>query len=169
MTSSIQQGMVLLTTIIMMAIMTLLSLSLMQSTLLSMKVCHQVFTNQDELHQLEAIAYRLAARTVASNCLMKEVNPNEMIQIVLHEGCVLKERGSEYTYLVDDLGVFTCLQRILGKNRYSTHHWIITVAKKNTIPVILQLRIAKPVQLLPCDGEVRRLRGPVLSWRYLLG
>ena len=169
MTSLHQQGMVLLLTIVMMAIMTLLSLSLMQSTLLSMKVSHQVFKNQDELHQLEAIAYRLAVERVTPNCVMKEHNPNEMIRMVLQDGCELKDHGEDYTYLIDDLGLFSCLQRVLGKNRYSTHHWIITVAKKNTIPEILQLRVAKRVPSLPCEGEVRQLRGFVLSWRYLLG
>ena len=167
-----QIGVVLLTTIIMIVVITMLVLTLMHSVFLYFKISNQVVRRHEILYQLEAVAHKLAAANnelTPSDCILTETDPNQMIDMLLHNnGCSLTDTNRQYYYLLDDLGLYPCLQILLGNKVYSSHHWLISVATPPPQQTILQLRVAKPFREMACDlFEERRISNGVISWRYL--
>lgn len=146
-----QSGFVLLTTILMIAILSLLVLSLMQGVFLYIKGCNQIVTNHESFYRLEAVADKLVLSHPACS-----------------HGCTLVEGKHEYRYELEDLGVFPCLPIKVNNVVYSSRHWRITVAAIQPNPVILQLRIATIAGVAQCDGALpHTIRPGVLSWRKL--
>lgn len=164
-----QTGLVLLTTIIMISILTLLVLSLMQSMLLYLKAHNQVLIKHEVLYQLEAAAYQIAKETYSSDCVLTNENPNRMLELLLSKrGCVFMEENRQYLYLIDDLGLFPCLQIKSGNEIQSSHHWLITVISSTSQHTALQLRVVKLTQAIACKAaEIRWIKKGVVSWRYL--
>jgi len=164
------KGMVVLTTIIMLSILTMLVLSLLQSVFLYTKVSNQVLAKHKALYQLEAAAYHLIADNYAPACLLTLENPNRIIDFLLHKrGCSFIWEDQRYYYLVDDLGLYPCLQTMSDSEVKSSHHWLITVLSSFPQQAVLQLRIAKSVRAIHCDIEhTRQINMGVISWRYVL-
>ena len=167
--STRQEGMVLLMTIIMVVIMTLLVLSLMQDVLLYFKVSHQVVNKHRDLYQLEAIANRISKAVFEPDCVFTDTNPNQIVAMLSHhDGCVFADHGRQYDYLIDDLGIYPCLHLRSNKKLYSSHHWLISVATQSAPQSLLQLRVAQPYRLLDCELlETREINNGGLSWRYV--
>ncbi len=164
-----QRGLVLLTTVIMISILTLLILSLMQSVFLYIKVNNQVLRNHELLYQLEAVAYQLGKENYTSDCLLTNENPNQILELLLsRQGCFFRAENQQYIYLVNDLGLFPCLHIRDGKEIHSSHHWLITVMSPPPQQAVLQVRISKAVQAITCQAsEMRMINKGLLSWRYL--
>ncbi len=161
--------MVLLTTSIMIAILTMLVLTLMQAVFLYIKVGNQVVIKHEALYQLEAAAHKLIMANDEPNCMVTDEDPNQIVDLLLHNhGCLLSDNHRQYYYVIDDLGLYPCLQIVYRKKIYSSHHWLISVATAPPRQDILQLRIAKPVRAMRCDFfEDRQINRGVISWRYL--
>ena len=153
----------------MIIILTMLVLTLMKAVFLNIKVDNQVVIKHEALYQLEAVAHKLINAPIDPNCLVIIDDPNQALDLLLHHGgCSLIDHNRQYYYVVDDLGLYPCLQIISGKKIDSSHHWLINVATAPPRQEILQLRIAKPVQAMACDFfEARQIHQRVISWRYL--
>lgn len=160
-----QAGMIVLTTVIMISIVMMLVLSLMQSVFLYTKASNSVLKKHKEFYQLEAAIQHLIAENHPNDCLFSEENPNKIVTWLLQmNGCRFTWNDHQYYYLIDDLGLYPCLQTYKGN---SSHHWLYTIFS----PVqqsILQLRIAKPAKALQCELlDVRNIKTGIISWRYL--
>jgi len=163
---SSQRGMILLTTIIMIIVLTMLVLTLLQTVFLYIKVNNQVVSKHEALYQLEAVAHRLLMLENDPNCVITDGDPNQMIELLRdHRGCLFVDNHRQYDYVIDDLGLFPCLHIVSGNTKYSSHHWLITVSMVGQ-PDILQLRIAKQAREISCYSlEGRQIHQGVISWR----
>lgn len=167
-----QLGMVLLTTIGMMVILTMLVLSLMQAVFLTVKLTHQFATTHATVSHLEAVVARLSVaidQPSSTDCTNKDMDPNQSIALLLHnKGCSLNDHNRQYDYLITDLGPYPCLQIYFSKKTYSSHHWLISVASAPPHQAILQVRIAKPISAKQCElTKARTIISGIMSWRYL--
>ena len=157
------KGMILLTTISMIMVLTLLVLSLMQGVLFYVKQSSQQILQHDELLQLENAAQKILDLNLP-HCAIKEKNPNHMIDQLAKVGCTFNHNRRVYRYLVSDLGDFPCIK--IGEQ--GSHHQLITLSCIETPQVILQLRRATPAQEAVCETpEIRFIQTGVISWRYL--
>jgi|GEM_PF-1162695 len=167
------KGMILLSTIGMMMVLTLFVLSLLQALFLHIKVSQRVVIKHNRLYQLESVARKvMLAKHVDDDCYLTGVDPNHIVDMLLqHRACVFEDNHHEYFYLFDDLGLYPCLTIQEGKILHSSHHWFITIAtaEANVSPEILQLRVAKPSRLLTCEypDAFKQINAGVISWRYL--
>ena len=161
--------MVLLTTIIMIVILTMLVLTLMQAVFLYITVSNQVVIKHEALYQLEAAAHQLMRIKKDPNCMVTDEDPNQVVDRLLHnQGCLFKDNNHLYYYVIDDLGLYPCLQMVFGQKKYSSHHWLISAASAPPRQDVLQLRIAEPVRAIYCDfSAARQINRGMISWRYL--
>jgi len=164
-----QIGIVILTTIIMLSILTLLVLSLMQTVLLYIKVSNQVLIRHERFYKLEAAAHQLLLKNHQADCVIHYENPNKIMGLSVDgQGCLFVQEKQQYQYLVDDLGLFPCLKMAYGKERQSSHHWVITILSPLPEQAMLQLRIAKPAKAVACGfSDERWINSGIISWRYL--
>lgn len=164
-----ESGMVLLTTIIMIVILTMLVLTLMQTVCLYIKISNQVVIRHETLYQLEAAAHQLIRVKNDPNCMVTDEDLNQVVDWLLHKrGCSFKDNNHQYHYVIDDLGLYPCLQIVFGKQKYSSHHWLISIASEPPRQDILQLRVTEPVRAISCDvSSVHQINSGVISWRYL--
>lgn len=160
-----QAGVVLLTTILMIAILTLLILSLMQGVFLYIKGCNQIVTQHQSFYQMEAIANKLDVSKRA--CLVNDKDPNQLIDVLLTQhGCTFIDDKQQYWYAVEDLNVYPCLQITDGERVYSSHHWLITLATIHPQVIVLQLRIATIANTEKCEqASAQLIQSGVLTWR----
>jgi hypothetical protein len=125
------KGFVLFTTILMLAMLTLLVLSLMQAVLLYVKAGNQLTHRHQAFYQLETAAHLLQLSHLANHdfqCTVENKSPNEVIEHLKHHHGCEKVIGQEaYVYLLEDLGDFPCLQIELEHQIWSSHHWRLTV------------------------------------------
>lgn len=165
-----QKGVVLFITMAILLILTLLVLSLMQAILLYVKASNQLKQRHQAFYQLEAVTNQLDALSIEDRrCRVSEQDPNEVIELLQRQhGCTKVVGKQSYRYMVDDLGVYSCLQIKSGTLLQSSHHWLLSVATEGAIFEVLQLRIVRGVDLAPCDGHRQIISGGVVSWRHLL-
>ena len=161
------QGIVLLTTMMMIAILTMLVLSLMQGVFLYIKSCNQIVTNHDVIYQMEAIAGKLELSTSA--CIVRNKNVNQLVeQLAENGGCLFDEGARQYKYVLADLGLYPCLQINLDETLYGSHHWLITIKTVQPPNMIVQLRFATIAKATVCElSTVHRIKPGVLSWRKM--
>lgn len=162
-----QKGVVLFTVIVMQAVLTLLVLSLLQALLLTIKASNQLATRHHRFYQLEATARQLQSTNFMSinpECFVYDQSPNEMVKRLQHsDGC----ETSTAIYLIDSLGEYPCLQMGSHGNRWSTRHWLVSVATKTSPFELIQLRMAQKIPLGNCDGAITLIDHALLSWRHL--
>ncbi len=165
-----QKGIVLFMTMIILSILALLILSLMQAILLYVKANNQLIQRHQAFYQLEAASNQLGVFSVEDRrCMVSEKDPNEVIELLQRQhGCTSVVGQQSYRYLVEDLGVYPCLQIKLGTRLRSSHHWLLSVTTEGPIFELLQLRIARVADLAPCDGASIMINEGVISWRHLL-
>ncbi|WP_115302025.1 hypothetical protein [Legionella beliardensis] len=126
------------------------------------------------LQSLEKLAYRLMSEQLTKQqtcCLAKELNPNEVINLLKkqQEGCFISDDKLTYIYLKEYLGQFNCLHSTVNGHIYSTKHWRLTIAALTSPhPFVLQLRFATLAPFSPeiCKSTLMISPG-ILSWRYL--
>lgn len=128
-------GFVLLTTIMMIVILALLVLSLMQSLFLYIRSSNQVVINHKRLTEMEQIVDKLD---------------------LTQSGYV-----GQYIYVVEDLGLHPCLKI----NQLGSHHWQVTIATTQPPHVVLQLRIARPIETEICESTAIQIDPGIVSWR----
>lgn len=170
--ASKQAGLVLLTTIMLIGLLALLTLSQLQILSLDVKILGLASKKQQDFWTLETAANRLAGSidfAKQGTCLLSEQAPNVVIDLLKNrKGCVLTHEKQQFYYLLEDLGLFPCLQTQQNNKIYSTRHFRLSIqsAKKGTS--ILQLRHARITNLLTCESkEPQQSKLGLLSWRYL--
>lgn len=160
-----QDGIVLLTTMMMLVILSLLVLSLMQSVFLYIKSSRQIIENHQLFHQMEVLANQLDATA----CIVENKDPNQLIDLLSHDqGCLIEEKGHWYQYVIEDMGVYSCLQIMVNAAPQGSHHWLITLVSMQSPRILLQLRIARPAETTTCDVSLAHsIASGVISWRKL--
>ncbi|HBI21345.1 MAG TPA: hypothetical protein DDY37_01955 [Legionella sp.] len=161
----LQKGVVLLSTMAMIAVMSLLVLSLMQSVLLYMKANNQLIRQHQVFYAMESLINKLSL--TEPGCVIYSKSPNELIdQVVAHQGCTHKDNQREYTYVIEDLALYPCLQIETAGVIQGSRHWLITIATTALPHVVLQVRIALPAETKPCLlTTMHQIQAGVLSWR----
>jgi len=155
------QGMILLTTLIMLALIASLLFSMMRGTWIYQKLARQTRASHEALYALEAAAShleRLGFKHVSKSCIKKTKDLNQPLRTLrLEQGCVLSYKREAYRYAVADLGVLAC-----------SHHWLIAVTAPELGHEILSIRVARPInkRKKACITSAEINTG-ILSWRYL--
>lgn len=158
-------GVVLLTTVMMIAILMLLVLSLMQGVFLYIKSGNQIVMNHQSVYQMEAIANKLDLSKSA--CVVEGKNPNQLVALLSESrGCLFDDGAHQYRYVLADLGTYPCLQINLGGISYGSHHWLVTLVSIQPPNVVLQLRFTEPAKGTVCElPTARQIYPGVVSWR----
>ena len=164
-------GMVLFTSMVMLAVLSMLILSLMQAIFLYIKASSQLANRHQTFYQLEAVANQLRLSTLSevsdSRCVVQEKSPNEVIDKLNHHlGCERIEGTKSYVYLITDLGEYPCLQVESAGIFLGSHHWLITIANQEVPNEVLQLRTANPVHSTQCEGTSTVIHAGIVSWRH---
>ncbi len=155
-------GMVLLTTMIMLSILTLLVLSLMQGVFLYVKSTRQIVQNHALFYQLEKVARTLDLSRLS--CVVSGQDPNQLMYLVSrHQGCGTKQ----YHYNVQDMGLFPCLQIFTEDKVQGSHHWLVTIANTQQPDLVLQLRFAVAASAGVCETGGHLIQPGVVSWRKI--
>lgn len=166
-----EEGMVLLSTMMMLTLLALLVVSQMQMVFLAYKSLNQLVEKHQDFYKLEVVAQQLSANSkqVKANCLLTEKDPNEIITLLKNgQGCPLSHEQQQFFYLVEKLGLFPCMQTVKEQKTYSTQHWRITVLAKSERFDFLQLRIAKIAPLTACENnQLIFINTGTISWRQL--
>lgn len=158
-------GFILLTTMMMIVILTLLVMAPLKSVLLYMKAHKAVIESDQMAYNLEQVAYRLADSPFAADCIVNDVDPNEMRYLLQQLKCSLKHNNKIYYYIINDLGIYPCLKIDVQGVFYSSHHWFIQVLASGSKEQRLNLRIAKPDKALPCElMDQRQIYSGLVSW-----
>jgi len=166
-----QQGMVLLSALVIMLILIQLVLSLMQGVMLFEKTSHQLKKSHHDFYQLESTAYRVVALPVDEQCrgAAQEIHP---VLAALHHGlgCSFVAGEKTYLYRVQDLGDFSCLPLQVAPGTYlASHHWLLTMIERGTRGEAIQLRFVTRGGMQFCPGLIMKVVTPgVLSWRHVL-
>lgn len=162
-----QTGFVLMTTVLMIAMLTVLIVSSMKALWLYVKASHQVVRTHDLFQKMERFASQVDV--THSTCTISDKTPNQLLEwLSTHAGCTVHDNGDDYRYLVGDSGDYPCLHIIQSGTHHSSHHWILTVTSPDLKEVFLQIRMALPTKKLSCEPEsIRVIRTGVLSWRKI--
>lgn len=168
----IQRGVVLLTTLFMITILSLLVITFMNSLSLYLRADHTLERKQQLLQQLEKISVAYLSRNALFTnlaCVITDDNPNASIDYLLHQsGCVFTSQKHPYYYVIADLGEYPCQKISVDGTQYTSHHWLFTVASEGLKPSMLQLRLAVITPDRRCETKLIQFIPPgVLSWRYL--
>lgn len=163
------RGMILLTTLIMLALIASLLLSVMRGTWLYQKLSRQTQASHTNFYALEAAALYLeniGFKQISSHCLKKTKDLNQPVTILRSEqGCDLNYKNKTYRYAVADLGLFACL-RI---HTQASHHWILAITAPDLGHEVLSIRVVKPAgKRKKVCSHSSEINAGVLSWRYLI-
>lgn len=165
-----QHGFILLTTIMLLSLLSLLVLSEMHTIVLYYKGLNQLTEKRNNFYKMEFLVQQLATKSWQSEdkCVIHERNFNHIISLLKTQGCSLQYEGEIYSYLVEELGVFPCVQAVRAQQHFSTKHWRINMLEKGSRQDFLQLRIVRPIVVQPCNQEkINYVPLGITSWRYL--
>ncbi|WP_165482638.1 hypothetical protein [Legionella gresilensis] len=171
-----QQGIILLTTGLVLSLVMLLLLAQIELINLHQKAQNQFIIRTQLLQHLENIAFQLIDKINHHNasslpCIIDKIDPNKVINLVKNQqvGCFITDNNYTYNYVVEDLGLFNCI-RIKDHNGgiYPTNQWRLTIALQEAQTSILQLRFANinSLKLKKCKQPVI-IESGILSWRNL--
>ncbi len=162
-----QRGIVLLTTMFMLAGVALLIGSLMQGILIYIKSSHQVIANHKMFRKMDMLSKTIDITNI--NCITKEQDPNRVIDhLFAEQGCLLIDDHDQYRYLIEDLGLYDCLQIKVGDLNLASHHWRLTLVSMQFPYLTLQSQIAVPQASEPCKLSTPHfIPQGVVSWRTL--
>ncbi len=131
-------GIVLITTLILIGLLALLTLSQLQILLLNYKVLNLASEQQKDFLILEKAAKQLLKQIDRKAHGACSVSKNESVNLDFlfeKQSCPLVYEKQQFHYLIEDLGVFPCLQIKQDKQIYSTRHFRLSVqSDKNKDP-----------------------------------
>ena len=147
------QGMVLMTTLMMLMLMTGLLLCLLQSVFLCMQINTQMRLTHHKYYALEVAAGHVVKQVsqlfTSSSCSGS------------FDGCAWSENQVIYRYKITDLGEFPCLK--IGA--HASHHWLVRFYEAQETKRMLELRVATPGSLIPCKLPISsQISAGLLSW-----
>ncbi|MBA2651964.1 MAG: hypothetical protein H0U73_06850 [Tatlockia sp.] len=165
-----QSGIVLLTTLILTSLLALLILTQMQLFLLNFKALRLLKEKHQAFWSLEAAASKLMQDLDGlrkGSCVLGEQGPNIVIDLLKNkQSCSLIYEKEVFYYLIEDLGIFPCLQIQFNKEKYSTRHFRLSIHSAKKKRAILQVRHARLANLIRCEKELKPGKTGLLSWRY---
>ena len=131
---------------------------------------NQTYIHNETIYSLETYAQQLMLKRWSkdSPCWVEEKNFLAIKHLLKNkQACSLKEDKKQFFYLIEDLGLFPCLQTMIAEMKYSTHHTRPTIMDKKENN-FLQIRVAYTEPLQSCDKqEIVNINPGVLSWHYL--
>lgn len=148
----------------------LLVLAQMQLLLLDYKVFNQFKERQRVFQSLERAAARLTAEMdLPGECVLQKDAANLVVDLLKRKGgCLFIYEKKAYYYLIEDLGLFPCLQVQREQLSYGTHHRRLSLRSRADYPAILQIRYARLAKFVSCTMQrPGQGRLGVLSWRLL--
>lgn len=166
-----QQGMILFYTLMLTSMLALLVLTQSQLVLLQLKAANRIQLNRQIFHKLEVQVNQLVAAGSdhwPRECLVTERNPDVVLKFLeSKKGCHVKEKGQEYHYIMEDLGLFPCLAVSIDHKVYGTRHWRLTITASGYEAMSLQVRIASASPDSQCENNpVIYVNTGIISWRY---
>ena len=169
-----QQGMILVSTMLMISLLSMLVLSLLQMVFLYVKTSNYIVQQHKAFYQMEGLAERISLQPgfrINASCIIPEDNPNRVIRMLLqNQGCVAQEEAQHYRYVLEDLGINPCLSIAVGDAKYSSHHWRLSMLQDIPEQPIVQIRVALPSVSKPCaQTEQNAIPSGIISWRYTEG
>ena len=163
-------GFIFLMTLCTVAIISLLVLTCMQHILLYYKAINAIAHQHQQFNQLEAVARDLAFAQYSNldpDCIEYRDAANQVIErLKKHQGC---SKGTQYRYLIEELGDFPCLVIQSQERKYSTHHRRVSVlllADDNSPESFIQIRHISAMNALSCAGTETEVTEGISSWRY---
>jgi hypothetical protein len=164
-----QQGLILVTTLLLLALLALFTLAQLQFILLDYQALNAVREKQQALWELESLTGQLVNTvdlTTPGPCLLKSQDLNKPLDLLVkQQGCRLDKGKKRFYYLFEDLGIFPCLQLRLKQRLQSTQHFSLSIRAAKQTP-LLQVRFARPIALQTCEaGKVNQGHIGLLTWR----
>ena len=148
------EGMVLLTTLMMITLVAEMVMSAMRAVLLLEKVnqrlalTHQAFYEFDAV--LEGILEQASTHTLSA---------------CINTPCQWLQGTHTYSYEVVDWGIFPCLRLLIHEQTVASHHWQLTVHSMYPTALTRVVRIATRGPLRSCTSSIfARISKGVLSW-----
>ena len=154
----------------MIAIMTLLVLSLLQVLLLYTKASNQLALKNAKLYQLEAVAARIIHDDFKLKCSAIYTDDANVAALELHTktSCSTIFDGHKYFYTLANLDVYPCLIIRSDGLNYASYHSLISISSAEERSAVLQVRIAAPSDISICKPELQSVIAQgIMSWRYL--
>lgn len=165
-----QAGMIFLSTVALLGVIILVVLSQRQLIFAQIKAINRFANYRHSLQALELTMSHLIQERGddwLQTCITHDENVVQRLRH--HQGCLYTHQHHFYYYLVEDLGVFPCLQSYVGNLLYSTRHWRLTIISSEEKSLLLQVRIAKLWPYLSCQSsEVAGIKPGIVSWRKVM-
>ncbi|KTD27465.1 hypothetical protein [Legionella maceachernii] len=163
-----QSGIVLVTILLLITMLSLLVLTQMQGVFLDYKAINQLAEMHQVLFQLEKSAKKWVT-TPPRECVIQARDVNAVVRLLQNrQGCISTQEKQQFYYLVEDLGLFPCVQTVVEKVSFSTHHWRISILSVNQHAAVLQWRVAKRAPAAACEhNEPIFIQAGLVSWRHL--
>lgn len=161
-----QKGMVLLSTISIIVIISLLIVTCMQQNALFSKVLTRLQHQDKDFYHLEKMALHVLQANVET-CLVKNFLTRDWLSQLSEKGCLIVESGKKYRYLIEDLGEFPCWMVNTKEGNKPSHHFnlLIIRADKAQQQDYMQLRdIRAGKSLEPCSGKELVIQSGMQSW-----
>lgn len=172
MDNSNQQGIILISALMLLSVLVLFTLTQMQLVWLHYRASNRLITKQHLLRKLEVEANKILALGPEywhSVCIVPADNPNHIPQILGKEQACRRDNEYQFVFLVEDLGNEPCLQTVIENQPYSTQHWRLTIATQKKPKEYLQIHFAKAAPILPCISSLKHsIPQGILSWRYFM-
>lgn len=164
------RGYILFTTLLMMSIVSILVLSLMQAVYLDFKMSNQFIANHEAFYQLEKMGKNMMQTShmdVSQPCVIRELDANQIDTTRLQrQGCKIEDDKQVFHYIISDLGLYPCLEIMVGETKYSSHHWLMSIMSDRLSKQLLQIRVALPEQAVVCESYTpHRTSSGIISWR----
>ena len=156
-----QKGIILISVLVILLVMTQLLLSLMQGAFLLQKSFSQQKNQHDNFYKLESALYEIVgndATTFPMHCIIKESDFDKSVEIV-HQitGCRVNIFSTNFFYVIADLGIYKCANLESPSPGCVAHHRLYSIYSPSLGKDVLQLRLA---QREYHDAEV-------ISWRII--
>src|SRR3990167_5944656 len=153
-----QTGIILLMTLLLLGVVSAFIVTQLEMVLLHQKAAQQFVVRQRLRQNFEQLAQKILASSShpwQSNCTIEAFqNPNRVIvQLKAKRACTLTQDKKNYPYLIEDLGVEPCLQRVIHDVPFSTRHWRLTIGSEGEASDYLQILVAELTDFHPCTKQ----------------
>ncbi|MFA5959291.1 MAG: hypothetical protein WC785_02100 [Tatlockia sp.] len=163
-----QEGIVLLSTLLVILLLTFFLLAQMQAIYLANKMLNIGVEQAHFFSQLEKEAYALTQLNIPSQCMIKEQDPLAVRDLLIQKrGCTATKDKLTMHYVIEDLGVVPCMRIAQANTSFSTRHVRYTVMGIGKFAAFYQLRLAVPVKACACAEKQAVFVNPgLLSWHF---
>ncbi|MCA0403864.1 MAG: hypothetical protein LCH30_08720 [Proteobacteria bacterium] len=155
-----QQGMVLIITLTILAILALIVLTEMENILLFQKAFNTNLTKDKDFYELERKLNQLINKPLNKQCIVENIDEK-----LIKTFCKL---SSDSYYLIKRLGVYPCLKTFSNAKLTSTEHWFIYLFNAQNHKKIMQIRFiaANEKNKEPCLKQEKIINLATASWSW---